>query len=218
MHSMTKSIAVLLLATHCLLPGSAETLAPTDDVFPPDETFRPWEAVLTHPEQVWRVRYTGLKAEGHDGGCVPLRITLEQAQTGAVYLFTPADEVSVTNSLFYLPEAWAPDGRRCILPNGRFDGFILLEPTAEQPGEMRLVRVRMNDENHRTALFHTFIRWDGPDAFIFSAGLSGDQTAFRYDLRTGDYATVRPEDAFFRPRTCLAAPNEHEQHATLTRQ
>ena len=183
----------------------AETLQPTDDVAPPAEiSVRPWQAELGHPAHAWRVCYSGAElGTGH----FPDRISLRNSATGKTYRFTPADAVSVENSGFFLPQAWSPDGRRCVLPNGRFDGFILLQPEGEQPGEPRLVCVRLSadpaSDVPAVGLYHEFIRWDGPDAFIFSVGLSGDQIPFRIDLRTGVYAPLHPEHAAFHSRTEL---------------
>ena len=203
---MTKHATLLLLTTLSLLPGYAETLTPTEEVTPQQPTHEdesePWETVLTHPNQAWRVRYMGRRL---GTSFFPERIVLENPTVGKSYLFTPAEAEHVTNTRFCLTEAWSPDGRRCILPNGRFEGFILLQPEGDQLGEMRSVCVHLSNG---PALWHEFIRWDGSDAFIFSVGLSGDQIPFRFDLNTGDYSAVNPEQAYFRPRTRLISPAE----------
>lgn len=229
---MRKPSLLLLITLVSLCP--AETLSPTDDAPPPPDTqkeeveFIPWEAV--HEQSPWRIRYSGnqpgrvtpdgsqdpLCSDGDiPNSAFPNRITLENTATGATYLFTPEDAADVESSAFYIPQAWSPDGRRCILPNGRFEGFILLQPGSERPGEMRRVCLHAPGTDTDTGLWHRFVRWDGPDAFIFCAGLSGDEITFRYDLSTETYTTVDPQKAYFLSRTKLITT---PTTATLTRQ
>ncbi len=96
----------------------------------------------------------------------------------------------------YFTEVWSPDNEWLLLPLDRFSGFCIIR-AHEAMATIRKQKcsdnlfTRLSTSSHEL-LWHDFEKWDGDAAFVFKAGLYGDNTRLRYDLTTGRLTVLDP--------------------------
>lgn len=159
----------------------------------------------THPNphgdksvSVTENRKYGLKcifhAEKLEGFTVINSISLQDSRTNHEAEFKPIDRDSLIPGKGFFKDVWSPDEEYLILPLGRWDGFCIVQSrdalqSVEAGRWNDFVRVEMNNG---TGLWHEFGKWREGNSFEFSAGLSGDQIPFVYDILTRRLTALDP--------------------------
>jgi hypothetical protein len=115
------------------------------------------------------------------------RVAVRDDRTGTEIPFIPEEPENLNISSGFYTDVWSPDEEFLILPLGRFQGFrIYRAETAIQRLKNGAfddsIRIRMRPD---TWLWHEFEGWKDRHTFLFTAGLSGDQTRYSYIPFTG---------------------------------
>jgi hypothetical protein len=119
----------------------------------------------------------------------PTAIYLEDVYNSRMQ-FTPHDPVSVKQSGFSVQPAWSPGADWLLLPDGRFDGFVVFNANDLPAGLAKSLNARRIGvcDATGTRWWHEFVSWKSNSIFEFRAGLSGQLFTFKCDLSTGKVA------------------------------
>jgi len=118
-------------------------------------------------------------------------VTIQGPDRNREIRYLPEDATSLEQSSGFFTNVWSPDGELLVLPLGRFEGFSI---TRSAEALQRIASGKFNDSvrvelTSGERLWHEFGKWNGPESFEFSAGLSRDQTPYAYDIPTGKVTT-----------------------------
>jgi len=114
-------------------------------------------------------------------------VTIRSESTGQEAKYARTDGPSTSDAHAYFTEVWSPNDELLVLPLNRFGGFCIVRASDALDSIQKqrctdVVRVRTETG---TDLWHDFEKWDTNDAFVFKAGLSGDNTRLKYEISSG---------------------------------
>lgn len=123
-------------------------------------------------------------------------LTIRSKVTGEGVKYSPKSSPAKEDTTAYFTAVWSPDGEWLVLPLGRFSGLCIIQAN----DALNIIRKQKCTDNLYTRLStrpklllgHDFEKWDGDSAFVFKAGLFGDQTRLRYDIATGRLTVLDP--------------------------
>lgn len=118
--------------------------------------------------------------------------------------FVPKDMASLQSSFGLYQRVWSPDEEFLVLPEGRFDGFVVFAATDAVDAiksERPQFGFAMQAAKTSAALWHEFVGWRRPHTLQFRAGLGDRTVEFELDLLTRSISTASPHHAGFLART-----------------
>jgi hypothetical protein len=124
-------------------------------------------------------------------------LAIRSKTTGDSVKYSREDGPAAEDMEAYFTDVWSPDNEWLVLPLGRFSGFCIIR-AREAMATIRKQEcsdnpyVRLSTSSHEL-LWHDFEKWDGDAAFVFKAGLYGDNTRLRYDITTGHLTVLDPD-------------------------
>ena len=126
------------------------------------------------------------------------QVTIRSTDTGQQIQYNRPDGPFQSDANAYFTDVWSPDDELLLLPLDRFHGFCIIraaEALAAMQKQSCRDTVRVRAETG-TALWHQFEKWDTAQTFIFTAGLSGDQTSLKYNTSEKRLTALDPNFRF----------------------
>lgn len=123
-------------------------------------------------------------------------ILLYDRKSGDHIIYAPYETESLDHFSLY-EDVWSPNEEYLVLPLGRTDGFHILHASQalKYLNERKKGFVRI-DLGHIPVL-HTFWKWAGDDAFLFSAGHAYTDYQYIYEIGTNTLSALPPAGARF---------------------
>lgn len=180
------AVSLLFSFTSCSRARIAPETKPTDTSFRTTIENRKYNlALLCHGEEI--DTGTGEKIK------VIRYVTLRDNATGEELKYTPLDEASLS-SRAYATNAWSPDEEYLILPRGSFKGFCIINSgvALESVRKQQCSDFVTMQGANGTGLWHDFERWSDGHTFLFTAGLSGDDFPFEYNVQEQKLTALPP--------------------------
>lgn len=134
------------------------------------------------------IRYFNNQNNADEGFLSVQKMTV--SDSGSRFVFLPCDPVSMESPGSIIHQPFSPNGSYLVLPNGRFEGFIIV-PLSHNGLEEALhhafsitvgIKSSASDMTPTPALYHEFVKWENDTTFIFGFGLSGDMYYCSFNL------------------------------------
>ncbi len=132
--------------------------------------------------------------EAHDEPQLITNILIYERMSSRYKWYEPYRDGSIDPFSFY-KTVWSPDTEYLVLPLGRDDGFHVLHASQalEDLNEKKKGFVKI-DLGH-LPVWHTFWKWVGDDAFLFSAGHAYTDHQYIYEIGVRTLSALPPAGA-----------------------